>query len=655
MHSCNHFNDPIRTAARYYQQNLLAWPALRPRFGSLLKGSSMTATTTRQSGDTPDRSAFSWTERMLERRSVQAGGLAALLMLAVQLGWRLAWASPGVPSFPEIIVAAVSRLTPLGIFGFATENFGSLAQNALFVAVLIGVVAVGSELGGLAEQVRRRSLGAGTGARIGAGLIAAFVALLVVGLVVLPIANLGLFARDSNSSGEIIAQLLVSFTVFAVAWGLLSAPVVQTRDERGTQSSDVSRRALLERTAWGVGTLALIGTVGTMTWRLIRPRAAADAVRSEQVAEDIAAAARQRAGSAPAAPTSAPIPQLAIDPGPPQPEAPAVAAQESDEATTDANAQGNPDSAVPATGDAETFARLEAEGSLTPLVTSVADFYHVSKNIMDPEVDGEGWSLTIDGLVNQPLKLSYEEIVQRATVRKITTLCCISNELGGDLIGTAEWQGLPLADLLTEAGVQENAIDLKFRCSDDYEDSIPVGQGMDPDTLVVIGMNGEPLAPDHGYPARLIVPGIYGMKNVKWVERIEVVDEDFKGYWQTRGWSDPAPYQIWGRIDLPGSGDEIPVGPTQAAGVASAGDRGVGRVEVSLDDGETWADAILEALLNPPFTWVRWLFPFDAEPGEHKMLIRVTDGTGEVAPQQRNPPLPAGATGWPSRTVRVED
>jgi hypothetical protein len=214
---------------------------------------------------------------------------------------------------------------------------------------------------------------------------------------------------------------------------------------------------------------------------------------------------------------------------------------------------------------------------------------------------------------------------------------------------------VPLRELLEEAIVSPAAVDLKFRCADDYEDSIPVARGMDPDTLVVIGMNGAPLQDDHGFPARLIIPGIYGMKNVKWVEEIEAVDHDFLGYWQTRGWSDPAPYQIWGRIDTPRSGEEIALGPAVAAGVASAGDRDVARVEVNLDDGETWAEATLEPAINPPFTWVRWVFPFEATPGKHKMAIRVTDGEGTVATDERNPPLPDGATGWPTRTVTVGD
>jgi DMSO/TMAO reductase YedYZ molybdopterin-dependent catalytic subunit len=300
------------------------------------------------------------------------------------------------------------------------------------------------------------------------------------------------------------------------------------------------------------------------------------------------------------------------------------------------------------------LARLEAEGRLTPRLTATADFYHVSKNLQDPEVRAAGWALSVSGLVAGARAYPLAELTARATTRKITTLCCISNELNGDLIGTAEWLGFPLADLLAEVGVQPEAVDVVLRCADDYADSIPLARALDPDTLVVVGMNGQPLAPDHGYPARLIVPGIYGMKNVKWLESIELVAEDFKGYWQTRGWSDPAPNQIWARIDTPSHRERVAAGPMTIAGVASAGDHGIARVEVSLDGGRSWAAAALEPALNPPLTWVRWALAVAARPGDLKLRVRVTDGAGTTAPEDEQPPLPDGATGWPRRTVEVE-
>jgi DMSO/TMAO reductase YedYZ molybdopterin-dependent catalytic subunit len=581
-------------------------------------------------------------ELPLVENATQAGAVAALAMLAVQLLWRLMGSSTGVQAFPELVVAALARLTPLGVFGFATETFGSLAQNTLFVAVMIGIVAVGAEAGGIAGslaergELRRRRF-----RRIISGLFVAGTLWLFVSAAILPVANLGFFGRDTRHQAEILFQLVATFGLYGITWAWLTTP---RRTVPGATSTEalVSRRDTLRQAVVGGGAMALLTGVGLMSWRLMRSPSSGDRAASEEAAKRILANARARSAASGAGEAgSKDSAQGAVGEQPPAAKS----------LTSETPAAGG-NRGTPSAGG--TFAALDAAGHLTPALTSVSDFYHVSKNISDPTVDGDGWTLTVTGLVDQPLKLTYEDLASRATTRKITTLCCISNELNGDLISTAEWQGLPLRDLLKQAGVKSSVVDLKFHAADDYEDSIPLARGLDPDTLLVVGMNGEPLPPDHGYPARVIVPGIYGMKNVKWLERIEAVDEDFKGYWQTRGWSDPAPNQIWGRIDFPGGGDDLASGPAVAAGVASAGDRGVQLVEVSLDDGSSWRDALLETPLNPPFTWVRWALPFDARPGKHQMVVRITDGTGTVASEEPRPPLPDGATGWPRRTVNVK-
>lgn len=557
-------------------------------------------------------------------RAGSAGAIAALAMLALQLLWRLEWSAAGVPSFPEVIVAAVARLTPLSIFGAATENYGSLAKQTLFVGVLIATVATGYNAGEAAARLASR-FGSGFAARLLAGALIAGGILLAVLVAIMPVAHLGMFAVDSGSTGAILIQHIVSFALFALAWAVLTTAQPATVPTAG---AGLGRRGLLIQ---GIG-LVSVAAVGGLTWRLIRPRTTVDSAVSERAAEEIAARARASRARAASAPTSAALP-------PPNQIVAAAPAGSTNAGTALAPAL---------------FAQLDADGRLTPELTATSDFYHVSKNISDPRVDVGGWSLKINGMVDNPLEIGYDDLVARATTQKITTLCCISNEINGNLISTAEWSGVPLKDVLTEAGVQRGAVDLKFRCADDYEDSIPVERGMDRDTIIVVGMNGQPLPDDHGFPARLIIPGIYGMKNVKWVEEIEAVDHDFLGYWQTRGWSDPAPNQIWARVDTPESGEKTDQGEAVAAGVASAGDKGISRVEVSLDDGETWADAILEPALNPPFTWVRWAFPFTATVGEHKLVVRATDGEGTVADEKERPPLPDGATGWSRRTVKVE-
>jgi DMSO/TMAO reductase YedYZ molybdopterin-dependent catalytic subunit len=580
-------------------------------------------------------------------RAGRAGITAAGVMLAVQLIWRLNWSDNGVvQAFPEFIAAAIARLTPLSVFGAATETYGSLAKKTLFVAVLFGVLLVGYQAGRTAGRISNQ-IGPGFRSRLGSGLIVAAMLWLVTNLLILPIAYLGAFASASSYTSDILIQLTLTFALFALVWALLTAPVLQ---EAAAPMSDPSRtttrRALISRSAATAVPFATAIALGGGTWRLLNPKerstsvplitgneAVGTATGEAITVQDIVATQRANQGYDLEEETTAPPDESSLESEP----------REVAQAASDV------------TPDDDPFAlynQLEADGHLSPVLTETDDFYHVSKNFSDPRVDATGWSLIIEGMVNTPLSFTLEQLTQRSTTRKITTLGCISNELNGHLIGTAEWIGVPLADLLNEAGVQANVVDIKLHAADDYEDSITLERGLDPDTIVVIGMNGEALRDDHGYPARLIVPGIYGMKNVKWLDRIELVDHDFQGYWQTRGWSDPAPYQIWGRIDYPTSA--IKPGPTTAAGMASAGDRDVARVEVSLDDGATWADARIEPSLNPPFTWVRWAFPFEAvDKRDFTMKIRVTDGEGTVMDETERAPLPDGATGWPSRNIKV--
>jgi DMSO/TMAO reductase YedYZ molybdopterin-dependent catalytic subunit len=559
----------------------------------------------------------------------QAGFLAALVMIAAQLVWRLNWSQDGVvQALPEFIVAAIARLTPLSIFGAATENYGSLAKKTLFFSVLLGIAAVGFQGGNIAGRLTRRT-GQHFFGRLAASGIVAGVLLLVTLVVIMPIAYLGIFARDSSYASQILVQLFVTFGIFALVWAVLMTPASDVEQLEGVET--MSRRTLLSDTAFNGATVAsLIAVVGS-GWRLVTPRSEpVDAATTRQAVDDIVATQRAQQGLALPSPT--PISQASAE---------EVASLTSDFVIQD-------DIEI-----IELFAELDADEKITPVLTAVPDFYNVSKNISDPTVNADGWTLKVTGMVDREIELTYGDLVERATTQKITTLSCISNELNGDLTGTALWTGLPLAELLNEAGVQEGAVDLKFHAADDYEDSVSVEIGLRPDNLIVVGMNGETLTDKHGYPARLIIPDIYGMKNVKWLDRIEVVDENFLGYWQTRGWSDLAVAQIWGRIDYPEHRQKLEPGPQTLTGVASAGARDISRVEISLDDGESWADALLEPSLSPPFSWVRWAITIDAQPGEYKMRLRATDGTGEVMIEQERSPLPNGATGWPRRRFEV--
>lgn len=299
----------------------------------------------------------------------------------------------------------------------------------------------------------------------------------------------------------------------------------------------------------------------------------------------------------------------------------------------------------------ETFDSLQA---LTERVTDNADHYTVDTTLIKPSVDVTKWTLAIGGSVEQPFSLTYDDLLDLEAVEQLKTLECISNEVGGELISTALWTGVPLRDLLARAKPAAETYDVKLTSVDGYTDSIRIEKAMEPDTIVAYLMNGVTIPQDHGYPARLLVPNIYGMKNVKWLRSIECVTFDYLGYWMERGWSDVAVVNTNTRIDTPvrsakwDGTSKIPI-----AGIAFAGARGIATVEVSSDGGKTFAPAELEPALGP-LTWVRWKLDW-MPPGTGKFTIvaRATDKTGARETEVRREPFPNGATGWDSVDVVV--
>jgi len=284
-------------------------------------------------------------------------------------------------------------------------------------------------------------------------------------------------------------------------------------------------------------------------------------------------------------------------------------------------------------------------------ITPTSDFYQVSKNAFDPEVDVRRWKLDVAGLVDNPLSMTLDEIKSLPSIEQYATLVCISNEVGGDLIGTAKWKGVRLKDVLERAGVQQGVVDIVFRASDDYADSISLDRAMTEGTLLVYEMNGQPLTTEHGFPIRLLSPGIYGMKNVKWITKLEAVNFDFKGYWQRRGWDDRAENKTLSRIDVP---DGKVTGETTIAGIAFAGDRGVSKVEVSVDGGTNWEATEIKSPLSR-YTWVLWQKMWKPEKkGSHRLVVRATDGRGQIQTSQYAPPTPDGSSGYQSVTVKSD-
>lgn len=311
-----------------------------------------------------------------------------------------------------------------------------------------------------------------------------------------------------------------------------------------------------------------------------------------------------------------------------------------------------PPTAAPATGmEGPPVEELPVAG-LRDWKTSNDRFFTVSKNLIDPSVALEDWSLTVGGIVERPRTYSYGDLASLPAVREVVTLECISNEVGGDLIGNAEWEGARLRDLLAVAGVKAGARDVVLYGADEYSDSIPVERAMGGEVILALRMNGQTLPKEHGFPIRAVVPGIYGMKNVKWVRAIEVVGEDYQGYWQRRGWSDSAVVKTTSAIDTPQDGTIVALGEVPMAGVAFAGDRGVARVEVSADGGATWGEARLEKAGR--YTWALWSYRWNPRAeGDYTLRVRAWDGEGKVQTELPAPPLPAGAAGYHAVKITV--
>jgi DMSO/TMAO reductase YedYZ molybdopterin-dependent catalytic subunit len=293
---------------------------------------------------------------------------------------------------------------------------------------------------------------------------------------------------------------------------------------------------------------------------------------------------------------------------------------------------------------------------LTPYLVPNDDFYRIDTALNVPQVDVDTWSMKVGGLVDAPFELTFADLLALPQVQEAVTLSCVSNEVGGNLVGNAVWQGVPLGALLQRAGVQPGATQIVGRSVDGFTAGFPTAALDDGRTaLVAIAMNGEPLPARHGFPARLVVAGLYGyVSATKWLREIRLTTlEEFDGYWIPRGWSKEGPVKTQSRIDVPRAGANLAAGPTPIAGVAWAPGpgRGITKVEVQVDDGD-WIEATLGDVLSDE-TWREWMVRWDATPGTHVLRARATDGTGETQTSEPAPVEPDGATGWPTRRVKV--
>ena len=291
---------------------------------------------------------------------------------------------------------------------------------------------------------------------------------------------------------------------------------------------------------------------------------------------------------------------------------------------------------------------------LSPYLTANADFYRIDTALLVPLVDVTTWQLEVTGMVDHPFTLGFTDLIGLGLVEEPVTLACVSNPVGGDLVGNAVWRGVPLPLLLHRAGIQPGATQIVGRSVDGFTVGFPTAAALDGRVaMVAVGMNGAPLPIEHGFPARLLVAGLYGyVSATKWLTSIELTRlEDFDAYWVPRGWSKQAPIKTESRIDVPAPGTRAPAGPLSIAGVAWAPTRGISRVEVQVDGGP-WQDAQLGRVASAD-TWVQWRHQWTATPGRHRISARATDGTGATQTAEPLPPPPDGATGYPARDIEI--
>lgn len=296
---------------------------------------------------------------------------------------------------------------------------------------------------------------------------------------------------------------------------------------------------------------------------------------------------------------------------------------------------------------------VRVEG-VSPFRVPNTDFYRVDTALVVPTVGPDDWSLRVGGMVAQPYTLSYEELLALPMIERDLTLTCVSNEVGGQYVGNALWLGVRLADILARAGVDKSADQLFSRSVDGWTASTPMKAALDGrDAIVAVAMNGEPLPAEHGFPARLVIPGLYGFVSAtKWVVSLEATTYGAQeAYWTQRGWVTDAPVRTMARIEVPRPLSTVQPGAIAIAGTCWAQHRGIESVEVQVDD-EPWGKARLGAVPSVD-TWRQWWIPWNARSGRHTIRVRATDATGQTQPDARLTPFPSGAQGWHEVVVNV--
>jgi DMSO/TMAO reductase YedYZ molybdopterin-dependent catalytic subunit len=546
-------------------------------------------------------------------------GLAAAELIT---GFFRGASSPVLPVGQEVI-----DIVPPEVKDWAIDWFGTADKAVLILGTVLSLAVIGSIVGNLAVKGQRA---------------AAYSVTAVVGLI-------GVYAvamRPAPSFTKMLPPIVGTIVSIAVIWWLAprnhqAAPVQAGPTARSSAAdpdgiepapvmasvggiSDVPRRRFLQG-ATAVGSLSvLVGGIG----RVLRGRFDVDGERATLDLPD---------------PVDT-IPQV-------QNTVPPTTLAE----TSSTIAEEVAEQAI------EQFSGNDfgLEG-LTPYIVPNSNFYRIDTALSVPQVPRDSWKLRIHGMVDNELELTFADVLDRPMIERDITLSCVSNRIGGDLVGNATWQGIRMKELLEEAGVQPGATQVVSRSIDGWNCGSPTSIIMDGrDAMLAIAMNGEPLPAEHGYPVRLVVPGLYGyVSATKWVTEIELTRwEDFDGYWIPRGWSKEGPVKTMARIDRPGNGRKLDIdddGAVTVAGLAWAVHRGVSKVEVRIDDGD-WHECELAGVPSDD-TWRQWRYRWaDHAPGTYQLTARAYDGDGVPQPIGPKNVDPDGAEGYHSTRFHIDD
>ena len=574
-------------------------------------------------------------------QAISAGIVAA--GSALGLSEILSGLSRKIPSLVVSVADIIVDNTPGFIARWSIDTLGSNQKPALVWGIVVVSILLGAVLG---WPSRKRWW------------------VMPAGLVVFAVVGGWAAARNPLSSDGLgwMSGLLSGAFGIAVFMSLYALALFSrfAGDEEPSDAEDrpvpmVGRGRFNDRRRFvgAMGIMAGASLAGGLLGRWLRRRDTVEGAREGFAAEALEGRtiATPTARSTPAGtPQSAELDDGAVDASPePAPEAtPAAGA----DPTADPAAEATPS----VTAEAVRAPNFDYIAGIAPLITPNEDFYLIDTALSYPQVDPEDWSLRIHGMVEREMEIGYEELLDLGLVEEAVTLSCVSNKVGGSLVGNATWIGVPLGTVLDQAGVQPGATQIVGRSVDRWTAGFPTEVALDGRVaLVAVQMNGEPLPISHGFPARLVVAGLYGyVSATKWLSDIELTTwEDFNGYWIPRGWSKEGPIKTQSRIDVPRRDSTIDPGPTAIAGVAWAPSRSIDKVEVQVND-EPWVEAELsrETTIN---SWRQWMVTWNATPGQHQVRVRATDGTGATQTSEKSDPAPDGATGWHTIRVRTDE